>query len=140
VTDAQDKAELLSAEIRHLRDLLEAHKELDNLRHAEEQKSLAAAEVNLDRRLDTMNQFREQLTAERGHYVNRELHDKMESTVMSKIDKIDFDMDGRLKILETYAANVQGRIWAMGAGITIIVTGVGAIIQIALYWFHYHQP
>ena len=69
-----EKVECL-LEIQHVRELLEAHKELDNLRHAGEHTALVVASQDVNRRLDEMNKFREQLNQERAEYVLRREHD-----------------------------------------------------------------
>lgn len=92
------------SEIRHVHDLLDAHKELDNVVHAAEDRARQLAAQEIDRRLDAMNAFREQLMEERGRYVLRDLHDKLEDNV-----------DARLKTLENMRSNLEGRVWMVGA-------------------------
>jgi hypothetical protein len=41
----------------------------------------------------------------------------------------------RIGTLETTAANLQGRIWAVGVGFTIFATAISTIVAIVLHFF-----
>ncbi len=99
----------VSLGISHLRELIGEHERRDELRHKGEHDALAIAALNIDHRLGVMNEFREQLTLERGMYVTRELHDKLQA-----------EADKRLKILEGTKSNLEGRMWVLGAVVIIL--------------------
>ena len=87
-------------------------------------KALDIASKEIDRRLEGMNELRAQISTERGRYVLRESYDEQHSALRDAID-------ARLKILENNRSNLEGRMWAMGAGLTAFVI----ILNLALhYW------
>ena len=104
----------LVRELQHLRELMKAQEELDKVRHNGESRALELASADIDRRLTEMNLFREQLNDERGLYVTRELHDKLEKDLNSELDKIRNNHDERLKILELAKGNLEGKMWVIG--------------------------
>lgn len=135
-----DTAERCRSEVQHIKELMEAHEQLDQLRHIEERRAVDLAAVDVNRRLAEMNQFREQLAEERGLYVTRSLHDVLEKTLGDKVDKLDKDlngeldklrnsMDDRLKALEIMRSNLEGKIWMMGAIITALLGGLQLIFK-----------
>ncbi len=101
--------ERLESEIRHVRDLLEGHKELDVLRHASEAQARDLAFREIERRLGEMNEFRAENLADRGKYITREVYEKFDDTT-----------DTRLKMLENNRANLEGRMWMIGAVLVVI--------------------
>lgn len=104
-------------DIRHERELREQWTDGHRTVHELEQKALKIALGVLDERLEEMNKLRAQIESERGSYTTRELHDKLEKEV-----------DGRLKLIETFAANWQGRFWMMGAAVSAVVVAVNVLL------------
>jgi hypothetical protein len=51
--------------------LLRAHADLDDNRHREAERGLAVASSALDKRLDSMNAFRDQLNLQQSQYITR---------------------------------------------------------------------
>ena len=88
--------------------------------HRMEALALKTAHYEIDRRLEEMNKLRDQITGERGEFVRRELHDKLER-----------EMDGRLKLLENARSNMEGRLWMIGGVISVIL----ALVQLAIHYF-----
>jgi len=80
------------------------------------QRALDVARQELERRLEGMNEFREQLRSQANTFVIREAND-----VMNK------EMERRVRIIETNRSNLEGRMWVIP---TIIV-----LIQIAIVIF-----
>ena len=74
---------------------------------------LRAAKVDVDQRLDSMNQLRDQITAERGEFVRRDMYDREHATLRDA-------HDSRIKALETAKSNLDGRIWAVGAVVAVL--------------------
>lgn len=84
--------------------------------------AISKAETGLTLRLETMNEWRAQLNAERTNFVTREqLEAKLETA------------NARLYTLEKANANLAGRLWAMGAvgGVGLILVGIA--VPIALF-------
>ena len=109
--------------ISHEQELREQWQNAHERFHTVDKEALVLARKEIDRRLDEMNQFREQIAAERGEFLRREMYDEQHSAMRS-------EMDARLKILETSKSNLEGRMWAMGAAISAIAIGMNLL-------FHY---
>ena len=99
--------------IRHERELREAWIKAHEDLHVTDSEALRIARNEINRRLDEMNKIREQISSERGEFVRRELYDREHSSLREA-------MDSRLKALEQAESNLDGRIWAVGAVVTII--------------------
>ena len=56
-------------ELKALKQALDAHSEKDDVRHEFENKAIRLAEVDIERRLNEMNQFRAQISDERRTFV-----------------------------------------------------------------------
>lgn len=69
-----------------------------------------------------MNQFRDQIERERGEFMRRDMYDEQHSVMRN-------EMDARLKLLETSKSNLEGRMWAMGAGITTLAVGLNLLLH-----------
>ena len=105
----------MAESVEHERELREhwqvAHAEV----HAMLDRALAMARDDVNRRLDGMNELRQQIASERGFYLSRELFDREHSQLREQID-------ARLKILENKGSNLDGRLWMVGAMISLIVS------------------
>lgn len=143
----------LDAATKHERELREQYQdahmavhraEAHALRTAREgdEKALEIASKEIDRRLEGMNQIREQMNSERGMYITREQYDVnriardtqlsiIRDAAQTQLNTIRDTMDNRLKILETSKSNMEGRIWMMGAAVTTFVL----LLQTFLYYF-----
>ncbi len=84
--------------------------------------SLSLARQDVDRRLEEMNQFREQIARERGEFLRRDMYDEQHNAIRN-------EMDARLKILEQGKSNLEGRMWMMGAGISAIAVGLNLLLH-----------
>ena len=77
----------------------------------------------LEARLESMNEFRAQISEERADYARRDYLDMRISS-----------LDSRLKTLEGMIANMSGRFWALG-----IVWSLGASLSVAFFvWYLSH--
>ena len=92
--------------------------------HAAERKALEIAREEVNRRLDEMNELREQITRERGEFMRRDMFDREHSTLRD-------GNDIRLKALENTKSNMEGRLWAIGAAISALVVGLELILRYA---------
>ena len=77
------------------------------IKSLKEARNLARSE--LERRLEGMNEFRDQLRSQAGTFVTREVAD----TRYGIIDK-------RVKTLEEKRSNLEGRMWAIPVAIVIV--------------------
>ena len=76
--------------------------------------------IEVDRRLEGMNKLREQIEAERGSFISRELFDRLH----------DF-LENRVNVLENFRSNIAGRIWMIGAGLFVLQVII-AIVMVFL--------
>ena len=103
---------------KHERELREMWEEAHLRIHEQEASDRSLARVEINRRLDEMNKLREQINQERGFYVTRDLHDKLEDS-----------LDTRLKLLENTKSNIEGRLWMIGGIISAIVVLVDLFLR-----------
>jgi len=87
--------------------------------HEALQRSLDLARDQMRDKLMEMNQFRAQIDQERGRYITRENYDLRHD-----------ELSKRVNAFEQYRANLEGRLWMLGAGLTT----AGVLINVA---FHY---
>ena len=90
--------------------------------HKAESHALEIAKNDINRRLDEMNELRKQITSERGEFLRREIYDREHASLREA-------MDLRIKALENTKANLEGRLWAIGAGISILVVGLELLLR-----------
>jgi chromosome segregation ATPase len=90
----------------------------------------------VDRRLLDMNELRRQIETERGNYVSRAMLDaridQTESHSDGRIREIAARLEGvvsRLDVLDRLWANLQGRLWALGVGLTVMVIVLNLMLK-----------
>jgi len=110
--------------IRHERELREAWQVSHLALHGAEVDNLRIARDEINRRLNEMNELRSQITAERGEFLRRDMFDREHANLRD-------GTDSRLKVLEQAKSNLDGRVWAIGAGITILTV----LLQFAMRYF-----
>ncbi len=76
-------------------------------------RALSLARQDVDRRLEAMNELRDQITSERGEYLTRTNYDVRHETLID-----------RISILERARANLEGRMWVLGAVVIIVELGL----------------
>jgi len=108
--------------IQHERELREQWQNSHDRLHALDKEALVLARAEIERRLDDMNRFRDQIEVERGEFLRRDIYDEQHEAI-----KTDFDL--RLKQLETSKSNLEGKMWAMGAGISAIAVGLNLLLH-----------
>ena len=86
------------------------------------------ARQQMDKRLEGMNEFRQQLSEQANRFITREEVQAKQDAYIPAIN----ENQRRLSLLETTQANMQGRMWAIGVGFTIITVA----INIALHFIH----
>jgi hypothetical protein len=90
----------------------------------ESRRTLDKADIEMNRRLESMNQFRDQISRERANYIDRDHWENRNRVV-----------DNALRSLEEFQSNLKGRAWAVGIGITFTVAVVTAAISLAIKFF-----
>ena len=112
----------LNEEIKHERELREQWQADHERFHTLDKEALVLARSEIDRRLDDMNKFRDQIERERGEFMRRDMYDEQHAAMRNETDV-------RLKTLEQSKSNLEGRLWAMGAGITTIAVGLNLLLH-----------
>ncbi len=121
--------------VAHERELREQWQIAHEQRHESEAAALVIARSDVNRRLDEMNELRRQIDTERGKYMDRETyvreHTTLRESMAVRIDTLRDTLDTRLKALENTKSNLEGRVWAIGAGISAMVVALQLILH---YW------
>lgn len=93
------------------------------------------AEATLNARLEGMNEFREQLRAQAGTFAtHKEVElklDAVDTRIRAGNKELEIQLcaiDDRTKVLENLLANYQGRLWAVGAAVTVINLVIGIAV------------
>jgi len=111
---------MMESEFRHRDAALEAHTQMDDLRHASGDAKIQKADLDLERRLEEMNNFREQINQERGDYLRRDMYDR-ENAALSD----------RVKSLEIVRGEQSGKAAAYASMIGFVVV----IVQVVLHFW-----
>lgn len=146
--------EYLIAEIRRLEQLIEHQREISDERyvfhkneHVAMDKAVDVAKSATELRLHSMNELREQVVHERSLYLLREVFETttiewgkwrelINLGLTEKITKTEYDREhktlaSRVGLLESQAANYQGRLWALG----VAISGVVVLVNLAIkFW------
>jgi hypothetical protein len=110
------------SKVKHERELRECWQEGHDKLHAAEAEALEIAKGDINRRLDEMNELRKQITSERGEFLQRSVYDREHSLLRDS-------SDARLKVLETGKANLEGRLWAIGAIISVLLVALELVMN-----------
>lgn len=152
ISKDDNSREYLVAEIRRLEQLIEHAREVANeqyafhLReHVAMDKAVEVAKTATDIRLHAMNEHREQVTQERNLYLPREVFETamaewgkwrelLNLGMSERLTKMEYDREhktlaNRVGVLESQSANYQGRLWALGVGISGVVVLVNLAIK-----------
>jgi vacuolar-type H+-ATPase subunit H len=108
-----------------LDDLLDAARLIDNVRAA----NVTQTAQELKDKLLEMNQFRTQIDNERGSYVTQILLDAKLGIIRAEANTISDSNEKRIRLLEDRIANYDGRLWAVGAGWTVITLVVLIVLH-----------
>lgn len=77
----------------------------------------------LSTRLETMNEFRAQITSERGTYVTKAVYEERHENLKTQLNK-----------LEIKNSNLDGKLWMLGAGLT----GLTIVLNLLFQWYRPH--
>jgi|ERR1700687_3681001 len=79
----------VGAEFRRCDAALEAHSRMDDLRHAAGDDKVYKANKDLERRLEEMNNFREQINQERAEYLRRDMYDREHTNLAERVKNLE---------------------------------------------------
>ncbi len=111
---------LTEAEFQRRDAALEAHAKLDDLRHEAGDAKIQKADLDLERRLEEMNNFRSQINQERVDYLRRDMYDR-ENAALSD----------RVKSLEIVRGEQSGKAAAYASMVGLVVV----LVQIAMHFW-----
>jgi hypothetical protein len=122
----------------HFEELLANAEKLQDERWAAHRKvhdmgqiAMDAAVTALNARLEQMNQFRTQILEERRDFLRTELYSTEHKALEAKMENENARLTVRLVEMEKYRSNMEGRMWMLGAGITMLTLAVNIIFK---YW------
>jgi hypothetical protein len=85
--------------------------------------NIALVSVDLDRRLDDMDRFRKQILDERGLFLTVATYNENHEAMRQRIES-----------LELAKSNMDGRLWVLGVGFTLINAAIsGGLITLLHY-------
>ena len=100
----------------YIEKLIHHEREQRELQFKEAERAINLAKETIDHRLNSMNELREQISKERGTFISREIFDRACAAI-----------DDRVRQVERFKANLEGRLWIIG--------GILLVIQVAaLFW------
>ncbi|MFZ0799731.1 MAG: hypothetical protein WCA13_09640 [Terriglobales bacterium] len=111
---------LTEAEFRRRDAALDAHARMDDLRHEAGDHKIQKADVDLERRLEEMNNFRAQINQERVGYLPRDMYER-ESAALSD----------RVKSLEIVRGEQSGKAAAYASMVGFVVV----LVQVVLHFW-----
>lgn len=144
---AQETA-LLATQVERIAAL---HAEAHAREHALTGDALDKAAVSMEKRLESMNEFRDQLREQASTFVRRDMMDQRIAAIISRAEqdmraiteRIDREtlavhvritdlttsFDTRIKVIENLNSNMNGRFWALGVGLGLLVVVMNFIFK-----------
>ncbi len=121
----------------HLLALLHQHENMDERRHESQAQALEAArmatqmaidkaEIAMERRFESINEFRESLSDQTRTYMPRAEYEAKHVAITAQIDSID----KRLTLAEGRSSGIQASWAVVIAVVTIALAGLGAVLII----------
>ncbi len=104
-----------------------AHREV----HEMGQLALDAAVRALDVRLESMNEFRAQISQERSNFLPQQVYDTEHRALENKIDVKTEANEKRISVMEKWQSNMDGRFWMLGT----LLTAVTISLNLAFRYF-----
>jgi hypothetical protein len=99
-----------------------------NLQITNQETARTLAAIGIHERLEKMNEFRAQLDRQAGGFVTKEMLESKVDQIAQGLRQHDLSdtasheqHEVRLRILETFRSNYEGRFWALGVGMAILV-------------------
>jgi hypothetical protein len=113
--------------------------------HQLEHEAIEKAAEAVDARLEVMNEFRAQLSAERLQYLTREFYEVQHIALRGQMNTTASLMESRLLVLERWQYELQGQRVAQQQGkesghwvTTATISMVGMIIVIVQFFLHFY--
>jgi hypothetical protein len=103
-----------------LREFMEARWAAHEREHVALQRAVDTAVGTLDARLSEMNQFRAQIQEERGEFLSKTEYESRHRELETKLEAGQHANGKRISDLELAKSNMDGRMWAIGAGVTVL--------------------
>lgn len=114
-----------------LRDYFEARWTAHEAVHDQLKENINTSMQNIDRRLEEMNEFRAQIQQERGEFLGKQEYDSRRRELEIRINAAKDIQDKRINTLELAKSNMDGRMWAVGAGLTGLTIFLNVVFR---YW------
>lgn len=121
-------------ETRVLKDQVEKIADLHADAHAREhlltQEALDKAEEAMERRIAGLNEFRQQLSDQASTFVRRDMVDEKLAASAERYEREFKSLSDRVYQLERASANLSGRMWALGVGVSLLVVFIQFVQRI----------
>jgi hypothetical protein len=89
------------------------------------QYNIGTTAQQLEKRLDGMNEFREQLNAQATTFISRvEVEDKIKTRTV-----VEDTLSERINVNEQKISNLEGRSWAVGFAFSIVTVGISIALH-----------
>src|ERR1039457_6462933 len=89
----------------YIQDVISSESALRKVQLESTERALLLAKEEIDRRLHGMNEMREQINRERGSFVTRDLHDRMERVLTDKISSVQKDATDKISSVQKDATD-----------------------------------
>ncbi len=103
------------------------------------EKAVGVAKETMESRLEGMNEFRAALTSQASTFLPRSEYGLQHAALENKIDTAQKqyesshrDLERKIEKLENLRSNINGRLWALGVGGTVLVIVVEFLIHYVL--------
>lgn len=106
-----------------------AHSEAHTREHVMNDQAIVKAYETMEKRLESMNEFRDQLRDQAATFVRREVLDTAMTGLTQRIEKSEDVFENRIARLELANANMTGRLTALGIAMGIIVVVVNVALR-----------
>lgn len=103
-----------------LEERLKAIEKLIKLRFQSAESALMLARETMETRLESMNEFRSQLTEQTKNFINRTEYDTKHMVLEERIANLDKRVQG----VELLKADIQGRIWTLGVVVVLVIAAL----------------
>lgn len=116
---------ILSERDKQTAQLAIVHAEAHKREHAMLQTAIDKSDESMNRRLEGMNEFRDSLRDQAARFATIVQLDERTAHLMSKVDA----SNTRIEHLEKVNANLEGRMWAIGVGFTLLTIMISLVLK-----------
>ena len=96
---------------------LDAHGHVHELANAQ----VAKAEASMERRLESMNEFRQSLRDQSGTFITRDVSEARHAAILDRIEQVD----KRVDLQERWQSGIDGRTIGAAAAVSLVITVLG---------------